>query len=79
MWSRWSNCYPLLLQNHDFPLRTNAELVEIFKAFGGANDISALRPTPTSLNASADTSFPHLHLYRDGESRFLDFPLALTD
>jgi len=41
-------------------------LVKIFKLFGGANDISTLKSNANSLNKSADTSFTHLHLFRNG-------------
>lgn len=38
--------YVLLLQGHDFPLKTNGEIVDILKIHKGANDVELL-PTPT--------------------------------
>uniref|UniRef100_A0A1I8C0F1 Core-2/I-Branching enzyme n=1 Tax=Meloidogyne hapla TaxID=6305 RepID=A0A1I8C0F1_MELHA len=48
--------YVVLLQNHDLPLRTNAELVRIFKAYNGTNDIATKHIIKTSVDKSLDWS-----------------------
>uniref|UniRef100_A0A915ECL4 Uncharacterized protein n=1 Tax=Ditylenchus dipsaci TaxID=166011 RepID=A0A915ECL4_9BILA len=57
--------YVMLFQNHDVPLRTNAELVEIFKIFNGSNDVSTFTPSGGTLNNNANRTFAALHLYRN--------------
>lgn len=44
-WSKTNWKYVILLQGHDFPLRTNSEIVDILKIHKGANDVELL-PTP---------------------------------
>ncbi|KAI3420135.1 hypothetical protein GPALN_003459 [Globodera pallida] len=59
--------YALLLQNHDLPLRTNAELVEILRVYNGTNDIGTKKIMPNTVNFSLDWSLAKLHLYRKGQ------------
>ncbi|KAI6170583.1 hypothetical protein M3Y97_01138000 [Aphelenchoides bicaudatus] len=43
--------YLILLQNHDVPLKTNQELIQIFEWYNGTNDVGALKAPPLdSLN-----------------------------
>uniref|UniRef100_A0AC34GYC6 Nucleotide-diphospho-sugar transferase domain-containing protein n=1 Tax=Panagrolaimus sp. ES5 TaxID=591445 RepID=A0AC34GYC6_9BILA len=56
--------YVILLQNHDVRLKTNAEIVQIFKAFGGANDISASMPGTHTFNKSTNWTFAALNLFK---------------
>uniref|UniRef100_A0A914NHB8 Uncharacterized protein n=1 Tax=Meloidogyne incognita TaxID=6306 RepID=A0A914NHB8_MELIC len=57
--------YVVLLQNHDLPLRTNAELVRIFKAYNGTNDIATKNIVPNTVVKSLDWSLKGLRLYRN--------------
>lgn len=36
--------YLMTLQDHDFPLKTNREIVEILKLYDGANDVELIPP-----------------------------------
>ncbi|CAK5050211.1 unnamed protein product [Meloidogyne enterolobii] len=58
--------YVVLLQNHDLPLRTNAELVRIFKAYNGTNDIATKNIVKNTVVKSLDWSLKGLRLYRNG-------------
>jgi hypothetical protein len=54
--------------NHDVILRPNYELVQIFKLFGGANDIAVLITNNKlgRINQELDWSFAGLNLFIDG-------------
>uniref|UniRef100_A0A7E4VVT0 Glycosyltransferase family 92 protein n=1 Tax=Panagrellus redivivus TaxID=6233 RepID=A0A7E4VVT0_PANRE len=56
--------YVILLQNNDVRLRTNAELVKLFKAFHGANDISASIPGNHTYAVKANWTYAALKLYK---------------
>uniref|UniRef100_A0A914HFT1 Uncharacterized protein n=1 Tax=Globodera rostochiensis TaxID=31243 RepID=A0A914HFT1_GLORO len=68
--------YALLLQNHDLPLRTNAELVEILRVYKGTNDIGTKKIVPNTVNLSLDWSLASLHIYREGHR--VPMPTNLT-
>nr|CAD2172055.1 unnamed protein product [Meloidogyne enterolobii] len=51
--------------NHDLPLRTNAELVRIFKAYNGTNDIATKNIVKNTVVKSLDWSLKGLRLYRN--------------
>ena len=52
--------YAILLQNHDFPLRTNAELVRILKLHRGGNDVGFLPDHPSRYRHGAQDSLDSL-------------------
>uniref|UniRef100_A0A914ZZ31 Uncharacterized protein n=1 Tax=Parascaris univalens TaxID=6257 RepID=A0A914ZZ31_PARUN len=54
--------YVFLLQNHDLPLKTNAELVRILSVFNGSNDVEMKVPR-ASMNIS--WKFGSLNIFRD--------------
>jgi hypothetical protein len=63
---RWR--YLLVLQNHDVQMRTNEELVQIFKWMNGANDM-AIRNVgfiEGFLNQTVDWTFDGLRLIKNG-------------
>uniref|UniRef100_A0A183BUY6 Secreted protein n=1 Tax=Globodera pallida TaxID=36090 RepID=A0A183BUY6_GLOPA len=68
--------YALLLQNHDLPLRTNAEMVEILRVYNGTNDIGTKKIVPNSVNLSLDWSLASLNIYREGHR--VPMPTNLT-
>ena len=55
------------VQNHDIPMRTNAQLVKIFTLMNGTNDISALAVPWERVNAAANWTFDALRLFVDEE------------
>ncbi|KAI6170635.1 N-acetyllactosaminide beta-1,6-N-acetylglucosaminyl-transferase, isoform C [Aphelenchoides bicaudatus] len=57
--------YLVLLQNHDVALKTNQELVHIYKLFNGTNDISAGSPPWERINRHANWTFEALHLFKN--------------
>ncbi|KAI1728348.1 core-2/I-Branching enzyme domain-containing protein [Ditylenchus destructor] len=57
--------YVFTLQNHDIPLKTNWEMVEILKLYNGANDISVKRIMPISVNKKLNWTMASLKLYRN--------------
>lgn len=63
--------YVLLLQNHDIPLRTNAELVRILRQYNGTNDIATRKVIAHSVNRTLNWSVRTLRLFRN-ESRIPD-------
>ncbi|CAD5208365.1 unnamed protein product [Bursaphelenchus xylophilus] len=56
--------YVMLLQNHDFPAKTNFEKVAIFKWLNGSNDIE-LNPEPGRVNKSLDWSLTKMKIFKD--------------
>jgi hypothetical protein len=47
-------------------LKTNQELVQIFKWFGGANDIQITPISENKIGWTADWSVAHLRLFQNG-------------
>lgn len=58
----------IFFQNHDVALKTNQELIQIFKWFNGTNDISANNVPRERLNANSNWTFEALHLFKNGRS-----------
>jgi len=56
--------YVVQLQNHDVPLRTNAELVEVFRIMNGTNDVGADEPVNHRSSMPGNYSFGHLNLFK---------------
>uniref|UniRef100_A0A0N5BQ33 Beta-1,6-N-acetylglucosaminyltransferase n=1 Tax=Strongyloides papillosus TaxID=174720 RepID=A0A0N5BQ33_STREA len=57
--------YVFLLQNHDFPIKTNAELVKILKQFKGTSDFKAANGKRKLLNETLDWTFGGLNIFLD--------------
>uniref|UniRef100_A0AAF5DBB5 Uncharacterized protein n=1 Tax=Strongyloides stercoralis TaxID=6248 RepID=A0AAF5DBB5_STRER len=55
--------YIFLLQNHDFPMKTNAELVKILKTFQGTSDFKAGSGKKNILNQQLDWTFNGLNFF----------------
>ncbi|KAI6223378.1 hypothetical protein M3Y95_00883900 [Aphelenchoides besseyi] len=64
--------YLVMLQNHDIPLKTNQELIQIFKWFNGTNDIAAERVQPERINPEVDWSFEAMNFFKNGLYSFAD-------
>uniref|UniRef100_A0A0K0EAF8 Beta-1,6-N-acetylglucosaminyltransferase n=1 Tax=Strongyloides stercoralis TaxID=6248 RepID=A0A0K0EAF8_STRER len=60
--------YIFLLQNHDFPLKTNAELVKILKVFQGTSDFKSARGSKGLIDQKLDWSFKGLKFYQNTSS-----------
>ncbi|KAI1715109.1 core-2/I-Branching enzyme domain-containing protein [Ditylenchus destructor] len=80
---KWN--YLILLQNHDIALKTNEELVQIFKWFDGANDSEIKKPLTGRINYTLDWSFENLKLLRNanhiksGHPQQLQFSKSLVE
>uniref|UniRef100_A0A0N5BQ73 Glyco_trans_2-like domain-containing protein n=1 Tax=Strongyloides papillosus TaxID=174720 RepID=A0A0N5BQ73_STREA len=63
-----------LLQNDDMPLKTNRELVEIFKIYNGSIDIEYADPRPfyDRVDFNLNWSLGHLEIFKEGDPRKLD-------
>uniref|UniRef100_A0A0N4ZH90 Uncharacterized protein n=1 Tax=Parastrongyloides trichosuri TaxID=131310 RepID=A0A0N4ZH90_PARTI len=57
--------YVFLLQNHDFPLKTNAELVQILKLFDQTSDFLVLPPLLKRVNLLLDWTFGGLKIFKN--------------
>ncbi|KAI6212731.1 Beta-1,3-galactosyl-O-glycosyl-glycoprotein beta-1,6-N-acetylglucosaminyltransferase 3 [Aphelenchoides besseyi] len=57
--------YLVLLQNYDIPLKTNQELIQIFKWFNGTNDIASVKLQPARIDPKANWTFEAMHLFRN--------------
>ncbi|CAD5216729.1 unnamed protein product [Bursaphelenchus okinawaensis] len=56
--------YVSILQNHDFPMKTNLEMVKIQKLLNGSNDVLIL-PSMKRINEKLDWTVGHLKLFKD--------------
>uniref|UniRef100_A0A914H1Z3 Glycosyltransferase family 92 protein n=1 Tax=Globodera rostochiensis TaxID=31243 RepID=A0A914H1Z3_GLORO len=65
---RWE--YVALLQNHDVAIKTNREMVQIYRWLNGANDVEVTWLPGGRLNESLDWSFEGIRMFRN-ESRNL--------
>lgn len=64
---KWN--YVIVLQNHDIPLRTPREMVQVLKWFNGANDMKGGPPSVGRISnetSNLDWSFEGLMLFRNG-------------
>ncbi|CAD5223446.1 unnamed protein product [Bursaphelenchus okinawaensis] len=59
--------YVQILQNHEFPLKTNFEMVQIYKWMKGANDIESVKE-PGRVNYKLNWTYPNLGIFKN-ESR----------
>uniref|UniRef100_A0A0N5BFM2 Uncharacterized protein n=1 Tax=Strongyloides papillosus TaxID=174720 RepID=A0A0N5BFM2_STREA len=57
--------YIFLLQNHDFPMKTNAELVKILKLFKDTSDFKAGKGSSHILNQNLDWTIKGLNFFPD--------------
>ncbi|KAI1710202.1 core-2/I-Branching enzyme domain-containing protein [Ditylenchus destructor] len=58
--------YVILVQNNDISVRTNEELVQIFKWFNGTNDVMIVPvPDDERINYNLDWTFEGLELFRN--------------
>ncbi|KAI6177789.1 hypothetical protein M3Y97_00945900 [Aphelenchoides bicaudatus] len=59
--------YVMMLQNHDIPLKTNQEMVQILKWYKGTNDVTAQYSKRMAEEEKEDVkwSFRKLHLFKD--------------
>ncbi|KAI6185759.1 Beta-1,3-galactosyl-O-glycosyl-glycoprotein beta-1,6-N-acetylglucosaminyltransferase 3 [Aphelenchoides besseyi] len=57
--------YLVLLQNYDIPLKTNQELIQIFKWFNGTNDIASVQLQPVRIDPKANWTFEAMHLFKN--------------
>ncbi|KAI6186012.1 Beta-1,3-galactosyl-O-glycosyl-glycoprotein beta-1,6-N-acetylglucosaminyltransferase 3 [Aphelenchoides besseyi] len=63
--------YLVLLQNHDVPLKTNQELIQIFKWFNGTNDVAAAKVDDNRINPKANWTFAAMNLFKNQSRNFL--------
>lgn len=57
----------LSFQNHDMALKTNQELIQVFKWLNGTNDIQMKLKFPKGVNPSTNWTFEALHLFKNGD------------
>uniref|UniRef100_A0A0N4ZEM5 Glycosyltransferase n=1 Tax=Parastrongyloides trichosuri TaxID=131310 RepID=A0A0N4ZEM5_PARTI len=60
--------YAFLLQNHDFPLKTNKELVKILTKFNGTSDFKAGKSDKNRLHRESDWTFGGLKIFQNPSS-----------
>ncbi|CAD5216727.1 unnamed protein product [Bursaphelenchus okinawaensis] len=63
---RWR--YVTILQNHDFPMKTNLEMVRVFKIFNESNDV-LVTPEPGRINKKLNWTIGNLELFLDKEKQ----------
>uniref|UniRef100_A0A914HTU1 Uncharacterized protein n=1 Tax=Globodera rostochiensis TaxID=31243 RepID=A0A914HTU1_GLORO len=76
---RWE--YVALLQNHDVAIKTNREMVQIYRWLNGANDVEVTWLPRGRVNESLDWSFDAIGLFRNASRNLLDvegFPPKLV-
>uniref|UniRef100_A0A7E4W0X2 Uncharacterized protein n=1 Tax=Panagrellus redivivus TaxID=6233 RepID=A0A7E4W0X2_PANRE len=69
--------YVALLQNHDAALKTNAEMVQIYRWLDGANDVQLRPPFMERLNQNLDWTFKGLNLFKNS-TKNTDQKIALA-
>uniref|UniRef100_A0A7E4VCX6 Lactosylceramide 4-alpha-galactosyltransferase n=1 Tax=Panagrellus redivivus TaxID=6233 RepID=A0A7E4VCX6_PANRE len=57
--------YVALLQNYDSAIKTNAEMVQIYRWLGGANDVELNPPFMERIDQSLDWTFKGLNLFKN--------------
>uniref|UniRef100_A0A914HUX7 Uncharacterized protein n=1 Tax=Globodera rostochiensis TaxID=31243 RepID=A0A914HUX7_GLORO len=67
---RWE--YVALLQNHDVAIKTNREMVQIYRWLNGANDVEVMWLPRGRVNESLDWSFDAIGLFRNASRNLLD-------
>uniref|UniRef100_A0A914HT40 Uncharacterized protein n=1 Tax=Globodera rostochiensis TaxID=31243 RepID=A0A914HT40_GLORO len=76
---RWE--YVALLQNHDVAIKTNREMVQIYRWLNEANDVEVTWLPRGRVNESLDWSFDAIGLFRNASRNLLDvegFPPKLV-
>uniref|UniRef100_A0A183BRP2 Uncharacterized protein n=1 Tax=Globodera pallida TaxID=36090 RepID=A0A183BRP2_GLOPA len=76
---RWE--YVAILQNHDVAIKTNREMVQIYRWLNGANDVEVTWPPGGRVNESLDWSFEAIRMFRNESRNVLDvegFPPKLV-
>ncbi|KAI3408874.1 hypothetical protein GPALN_007468 [Globodera pallida] len=76
---RWE--YVAILQNYDVAIKTNREMVQIYRWLNGANDVEVTWPPKGRVNESLDWSFEAIRLFRNESRNVLDvegFPPKLV-
>jgi hypothetical protein len=65
------------LQNHDTAIKTNRQMVQIYKWLDGANDVEVRWVPGGRVNETLDWSFDAIHMFQDegreGEDKFVDY------
>uniref|UniRef100_A0A0N5AC40 L protein n=1 Tax=Syphacia muris TaxID=451379 RepID=A0A0N5AC40_9BILA len=56
--------YVTTMQNHDIPIRTNAEMIEIMSILNGSNSIVCLPPIRNRIPRFKDWTFKALNLFK---------------
>uniref|UniRef100_A0A0N4ZF25 Uncharacterized protein n=1 Tax=Parastrongyloides trichosuri TaxID=131310 RepID=A0A0N4ZF25_PARTI len=67
---KWN--YIFLLQNHDFPLKTNLQLVKILKLYNGASDFQMVPGYLSRIDSYNDWSFTNLNIFQKYNKNFND-------
>jgi hypothetical protein len=49
-------------------LKTNQELIQVFKWLNGTNDLMMIEATPDRINPNVDWSFEALKLFKNGKT-----------
>ncbi|MFH4974663.1 hypothetical protein AB6A40_001372 [Gnathostoma spinigerum] len=57
--------YAIILQNHDIPIKTNREIVDILKLFNGSNDIAVYAQSKRRTPRFDNWTYAALHLFKD--------------
>ncbi|KAK6113329.1 Core-2/I-Branching enzyme family protein [Brugia pahangi] len=70
--------YAILLQNDDFPIKSNYELVKILDILNGSNAINVGRPYRHRVPQHIDWSYAGLNLFKDSSKNVPDSRLKLA-
>ncbi|KAI6209094.1 Beta-1,3-galactosyl-O-glycosyl-glycoprotein beta-1,6-N-acetylglucosaminyltransferase 3 [Aphelenchoides besseyi] len=57
--------YLIMLQNDEIPLKTNQELIHIFKLFNGTNDVASVELEKIRIDPNANWTFKSLKLFKN--------------
>ncbi|VDM49275.1 unnamed protein product [Toxocara canis] len=69
--------YAITLQNHDIPLRTNFELVNVLRALNGSNDVGVMHTIRDRIPKNNSFTYKSLRLFKDN-SKNDNRPLYIT-
>uniref|UniRef100_A0AC35FLN3 Core-2/I-Branching enzyme n=1 Tax=Panagrolaimus sp. PS1159 TaxID=55785 RepID=A0AC35FLN3_9BILA len=65
--------YVVLLQNHDFAIKTNAEMVQIFKWLNGTNDVELRKLPKKRIDKTYNYTFEDLKLFKNETRNSISF------
>ncbi|CEF66569.1 Glycosyl transferase, family 14-containing protein [Strongyloides ratti] len=68
---KWN--YVFLLQNHDFPLKTNLQLIKILKIYNGASDFQMVPGYLERIDTFNDWSFTNLNIFKNYSKNYNEY------